>query len=170
MATATLTTKGQITIPVEVRASLGVDAGDRVEFVEVAPGRYEFIAATRSITALKGMFGKPRKAVSIDDEVQTLSGGNQQKVQIARWLAANTRILIMVDPTRGVDVGARREIKRIWLDLSAKGQAILLASTDAEELVDACDRVIVMSLGRQVGELSGHELTETNLLRMATDV
>ena len=110
------------------------------------------------------------KAVSIDDEVQTLSGGNQQKVQIARWLAANTRILIMVDPTRGVDVGARREIKRIWLDLSAKGQAILLASTDAEELVDACDRVIVMGLGRQVGELSGRELTEKNLLRMATDV
>jgi antitoxin PrlF len=67
MATATLTTKGQITIPAEVRASLGVDAGDRVEFVEVAPGRYEFIAATRSVTALKGMFGKPRKAVSIDE-------------------------------------------------------------------------------------------------------
>ena len=55
------------------------------------------------------------KATSIDDEVRTLSGGNQQKVQIARWLAANARILIMVDPTRGVDVGARREIKRIWL-------------------------------------------------------
>ena len=67
MATATLTTKGQITIPVEVRTSLGLDTGDRVEFVEVAPGRYEFIAATRPVTALKGMFGEPRKAVSIDD-------------------------------------------------------------------------------------------------------
>jgi ABC-type sugar transport system ATPase subunit len=110
------------------------------------------------------------KAVSIDDEVRTLSGGNQQKVQIARWLAASARILIMVDPTRGVDVGARREIKRIWLDLSARGHAILLASTDAEELVDACDRVVVMSHGHQVGELSGLELTEKNLLRMATDV
>ena len=109
------------------------------------------------------------KAISIDDEVRTLSGGNQQKVQIARWLAAKARILIMVDPTRGVDVGARREIKRIWLDLSAKGHAILLASTDAEELVDVCDRVVVMSHGHQVGELSGPELTEKNLLRMATD-
>ena len=67
MATATLTTKGQITIPVEVRTSRGLDTGDRVEFVEVAPGRYEFIAATRPVTALKGMFGEPRKAVSIDD-------------------------------------------------------------------------------------------------------
>jgi AbrB family looped-hinge helix DNA binding protein len=65
MTTATLTSKGQITIPVAVREALGVEAGDRVEFVEVAPGRYEFIAATRSVTALKGMFGKPRKTVSI---------------------------------------------------------------------------------------------------------
>jgi AbrB family looped-hinge helix DNA binding protein len=67
MTTATLTSKGQITIPVAVREALGVEAGDRVEFVEVAPGRYEFIAATRSVTALKGMFGKPRKTVSIKE-------------------------------------------------------------------------------------------------------
>jgi ABC-type sugar transport system ATPase subunit len=109
------------------------------------------------------------KAGSIDTEVQTLSGGNQQKVQIARWLSADTRILIMVDPTRGVDVGARREIKETWLELSTKGHAILLASTDAEELVDACDRVVVLGQGRQVGELTGPELSEKNLLRMATD-
>lgn len=67
MTTATLTSKGQITIPAVVREALGVDAGDRVEFVEIAPGRYEFIAATRSITALKGMFGKARKSISIDE-------------------------------------------------------------------------------------------------------
>jgi AbrB family looped-hinge helix DNA binding protein len=67
MATATLTSKGQITIPAEVRAALRVDTGDRVEFVEVAPGRYEFIAATQSVTALKGMFGRARKKVSVDD-------------------------------------------------------------------------------------------------------
>ena len=67
MSTATLTSKGQITVPAAVRQALGVDAGDRVEFVEIAPGRYEFIAATRSVTALKGMFGKPRKAVSIKE-------------------------------------------------------------------------------------------------------
>lgn len=67
MAVATLTSKGQITIPAKVRQALGVQAGDRVEFVQVGPGRYEFIAATQSVTALKGMFGKPRKAVSIED-------------------------------------------------------------------------------------------------------
>src|SRR5450631_1909111 len=67
VTTATLTSKGQITIPAEVREALGVDTGDRVEFVEIAPGRYEFIAATKSVTALKGMFGKPRKSVSIEE-------------------------------------------------------------------------------------------------------
>jgi antitoxin PrlF len=67
MPAATLTTKGQITIPVEVRTALGIGAGDRLEFVEVAPGRYEVIAATRSITALKGLFGAAREAVSIDE-------------------------------------------------------------------------------------------------------
>jgi AbrB family looped-hinge helix DNA binding protein len=67
MPTATLTSKGQITIPVAVRNDLKVDAGDRVEFVQIAPGRYEFVAATRGVQELKGMFGKPPKAASIDD-------------------------------------------------------------------------------------------------------
>jgi len=67
MSTATLTSKGQITVPAAVREALGVGAGDRVEFVELSPGRYEFVAATRSVTALKGMFGKARKKLSIED-------------------------------------------------------------------------------------------------------
>lgn len=67
MATATLTSKGQITIPLPVRRGLGVDTGDRVEFVEVAPGRYEVIAATLPVTALKGLVPKPQHAVSIED-------------------------------------------------------------------------------------------------------
>ncbi len=67
MTTATVSSKGQITIPANVRQSLQVVAGDRVEFVEVEPGRFEFFAATRSVRELKGMFGKARKSVSIDD-------------------------------------------------------------------------------------------------------
>ena len=66
MLTATVTSKGQITIPVEVRNDLKVDAGDRVEFVQIAPGRYEFVAVTSEVTALKGMFGPAKKIVSID--------------------------------------------------------------------------------------------------------
>lgn len=67
MATAKLTTKGQITIPLEVRQTLKVDAGDRVQFIEVAPGRYELVAATRSISELKGMFGKAARKVSLKE-------------------------------------------------------------------------------------------------------
>jgi len=67
MTTATVTSKGQITIPAAVRAALRVEAGDRVEFVEIEPGRYEFIAATRSVTELRGMFGKARKKVSLEE-------------------------------------------------------------------------------------------------------
>lgn len=66
MATATLTSKGQITIPADVRYDLKVEAGDRVEFVQIAPGRYEFVAVTQNVTELKDMFGKPTKTVSID--------------------------------------------------------------------------------------------------------
>ncbi len=67
MPTATVTSKGQITIPVEVRNDLKVDAGDRVEFIQIAPGRYDFVAVTRSVSELKGMFGRPSTAVSIED-------------------------------------------------------------------------------------------------------
>lgn len=67
MTTATLTSKGQITIPVQVRQALNVDTGDRVEFVEIEQGRYEFVAATRTVKELKGMFGRPERTVSIED-------------------------------------------------------------------------------------------------------
>jgi AbrB family looped-hinge helix DNA binding protein len=73
MTTATITSKGQITIPVSVRNDLKVDAGDRVEFIQIAPGRYEFVAATHSISELKGMFGKPAKTVSIEDMNQAIA-------------------------------------------------------------------------------------------------
>jgi ABC-type sugar transport system ATPase subunit len=107
------------------------------------------------------------KAASIDAEVATLSGGNQQKVQVARWLAAGAEVLILIDPTRGVDVGARQEIKRIWMDLKASGRALLLVSSDSEEMVELCDRALVLRAGHVVAELAGQDLTEHNLLRLA---
>ncbi|CAM5613458.1 AbrB/MazE/SpoVT family DNA-binding domain-containing protein [Rhodanobacter lindaniclasticus] len=66
MSTSTITSKGQITIPAAVREAMQVRTGDRVDFVEIEPGRYEFIAATRPVTALKGMFGKPRKSLTVE--------------------------------------------------------------------------------------------------------
>ncbi len=73
MSTATFTSKGQITVPAAVREALKVEAGDRVEFVEVAPGRFEFFVATRSVTELKGMFGKPARSATIDEMNQAIA-------------------------------------------------------------------------------------------------
>lgn len=73
MTAATLTSKGRITIPAEVRHHLKVDAGDRIEFIQLAPGRYELVAATQSITGLKGMFGQSHHQVSIDDMSKTIA-------------------------------------------------------------------------------------------------
>jgi antitoxin PrlF len=73
MSTATISSKGQITIPADVRAALSVGMGDRVEFVEIAPGRFEFVAATRNVAVLKGMFGKTNKRVSIDEMNATIA-------------------------------------------------------------------------------------------------
>ena len=73
MSTATLTSKGQITIPADVRRLLNVQAGDRVEFVQIEPGRFELVPATRSVRELKGLFGKPVRSVSIDEMNQTIA-------------------------------------------------------------------------------------------------
>ena len=73
MSTATLTSKGQVTIPADVRRSLNVQTGDRLEFVQVEPGRFEIVAATRSVRELKGMFGKPARAVSSEEMNQTIA-------------------------------------------------------------------------------------------------
>jgi ABC-type sugar transport system ATPase subunit len=102
--------------------------------------------------------------------VATLSGGNQQKVQVARWLATGSRILLLVDPTRGVDVGARAEINRLWQELAIRGFALLLVSSEVEELVEICDRVLVMHGGRLVAELHGDEITSSRLVRSASGV
>jgi ABC-type sugar transport system ATPase subunit len=107
---------------------------------------------------------------SIDARMATLSGGNQQKVQVARWLAAGSRVLLLVDPTRGVDVGARAEINRLWQSLAADGYALLLISSEAEELVEVCDRVLVMRHGRLVGEHRDDDIAVGRLLHAAAGV
>ncbi|HVU50439.1 MAG TPA: sugar ABC transporter ATP-binding protein [Polyangia bacterium] len=110
------------------------------------------------------------KVPSVDALVGTLSGGNQQKVQVARWLASGARILLLVDPTRGIDVGTRHEINALWRQLAADGHALLLVSSEAEELVDVCDRVLVLRNGALAGEIGRADLDEERLLRMAAGV
>jgi ribose transport system ATP-binding protein len=97
----------------------------------------------------------------------TLSGGNQQKVLLARWLERESRALVLIEPTRGVDVGAREDIYRSLRDLAAHGAAILVVTSDYEEAVQVADRVYVMSKGRVATELRGDAITTARLLAAA---
>jgi len=101
--------------------------------------------------------------------VGNLSGGNQQKVLLAKWLAMEPKLLIVDEPTRGVDVGARSEIYRLLRALAGKGVALLVISSDLPEVLALADRVVVMAEGRTVGELAGDGATEEDVLRLATD-
>jgi ribose transport system ATP-binding protein len=94
----------------------------------------------------------------LGQEVGTLSGGNQQKVVLARWLTGDVKVLLLDEPTRGVDVGARSEIYRIIVDLAASGVAVVMASSDMPEILGLANRALVMREGAVAGELSRDEL------------
>ncbi|MEU5240287.1 sugar ABC transporter ATP-binding protein [Streptomyces lydicus] len=98
---------------------------------------------------------------------RTLSGGNQQKLVIGKWLLADTRLLILDEPTRGIDVGAKVEIYQLINELTASGRAVLMISSDLPEVLGMSDRVLVMSQGRLAGELSGDEATQDAVMELA---
>ncbi|MDH6212958.1 sugar ABC transporter ATP-binding protein [Streptomyces pseudovenezuelae] len=123
----------------------------------VLPSRAELVRRTADLTERLRLRGGPH------DLVARLSGGNQQKVVIAKWLATEPKVVVLDDPTRGVDVGVRAEIHRIIGELAAGGAAVLLASTDLAELTEVCDRALVFVRGRVVGEVRGERLTEREL-------
>ena len=140
-----------------------------------------------SLTNLKGItnrfgFIKPKKEINntIDlirkltiktenenQEVARLSGGNQQKVALAKWLNQNCRVMIIDEPTRGVDVGAKVEIYNLINDLSHKGVAIIVISSETSELMGICDRILVMRKGQIQGELAKKEYSEEAILRLS---
>jgi ribose transport system ATP-binding protein len=107
------------------------------------------------------------KASSLEADVTSLSGGNQQKVVLARALLSEPRLLVADEPTQGVDVGARSEIYRILRDIAESGIPVVVASSDAQELEGLCDRVVVLSRGHAVAELSGEDVTEEKIIRAA---
>lgn len=107
------------------------------------------------------------KAPSVDTTVGSLSGGNQQKVAIARWLVNPPSVLILDEPSRGVDVGARAEVHRVVRQLAERGTAVLAISSDNEELVALCDRVLVLAEGRIAGELIGPSITENRIVSLS---
>ncbi len=108
------------------------------------------------------------KLDSMSNKITSLSGGNQQKVVLAKWLNADPDILIFDNPTQGVDVGAKEEIYDIILSLSEQGKAICILSSEAQEIIRLCDRALVMFHGEIRGELDGENLTDHNIMLLAT--
>jgi ABC-type sugar transport system ATPase subunit len=106
------------------------------------------------------------RAADLDAAVGGLSGGNQQKVVLARWLAAGSRILILDEPTRGVDVGAKAEIHALIGRLAAAGTAVLLISSELPELLSLSTRIVVLREGRIAGELDRASATQAAVLRL----
>ncbi|WP_424952913.1 sugar ABC transporter ATP-binding protein [Deinococcus sp.] len=104
------------------------------------------------------------KASGPEQPIRELSGGNQQKVLLARWLAMNPELLILDEPTRGIDVGAKAEIQHLIGELAAGGLGVLMISSELEELIEGCSRVTVLRDGQTVAQLSGEEISEDTLL------
>lgn len=107
------------------------------------------------------------KTPSIEQLVSNLSGGNQQKVVLAKWLLTNSKIIIFDEPTRGIDVGVKFEIYQIMIDLAKQGISIIMISSDMPELLGVSDRILVMKEGRIVGELAGDEIQQENVMQYA---
>ncbi len=108
------------------------------------------------------------KTPNTEQPVQFLSGGNQQKVVIGKWLATRPKVLLLDEPTRGVDIGAKQEIYRLMEELASRGVAVLFVSSDLEEILGMSDRTLVLHEGRLSGELSRSELSEEAVMQLAT--
>jgi ABC-type sugar transport system ATPase subunit len=106
----------------------------------------------------------------IRQPVRSLSGGNQQKVLLAKWLLVEPRVLIVDEPTRGIDVGAKAEVHQLLAKLAERGAAVLAISSDLTEVLALADRIIVMAQGRIAGELSRAEATEERIVHLASGI
>jgi len=151
-------------LPLTCRENASLAALDRVSTAG-------FVRRPAERALARGFFSRLRvKTPSLDAPVNGLSGGNQQKIALAKWLARDCPILIVDEPTRGVDVGAKAEIHRLLLELAAAGTAILLISSELPELMHLSHRILVLRLGRMVGEVPREHFSQAGLLRLMAGV
>jgi L-arabinose transport system ATP-binding protein len=130
--------------------------------------RFRFVRSRLELAIVSELVGRLRvKAPSLAQEVGKLSGGNQQKVVLARWLARQPRVLILDEPTRGIDVGAKAEVYALIRSLAANGVAVLFISSELPEVLGISDRILVMREGRITGEMPAEGATEEQVLRLA---
>ena len=151
-------------LPMSVRDNLSFAAIDSFSRFGVVDTRAESAAIDETIKLLQ------IKSDGIDGPVAALSGGNQQKVVIGKWLMTKPRIVLLNDPTRGIDVGTKQELYQLLRRLADSGAAILFYSTDYDELIGCCDRVLVLYNGAIVRTLAGTELNERNLISSALNL
>lgn len=151
-------------LPMTVRENLSFAALDRVSRGGVIDRAKEEQLIDEMLRLLE------IKTAGLDVPVGALSGGNQQKVVIAKWLMREPRIILLNDPTRGIDVGTKQELYRLLRRLAETGAAIVFYSTDYDELIGCCDRVLVLYDGRVVRELEGDQISERALIASALNV
>ncbi|TIM29402.1 MAG: sugar ABC transporter ATP-binding protein [Mesorhizobium sp.] len=151
-------------LPMTVRENLSFAALDRLSRV----GIIDRAAEQRLIDDMVALLAI--KTAGLDIPVGALSGGNQQKVVIAKWLMRQPRIILLNDPTRGIDVGTKQELYQLMRKLADQGAAILFYSTDYDELIGCCDRVLVLYDGAVKRELVGAEITERALIASALNI
>ena len=162
-------------IPEERRSQglvLQKDVSFNINLADLRPLRYAapipLISLSRAARRAKEVAHQLQiKTPRVTTPVIELSGGNQQKVVIGKWLTRHLRVLILDEPSRGVDVGARAEIHRIIKELAAGGVGVIVISSEVEELPDLCNRVLVMVEGRVAGELTGREITKEAILQLS---
>jgi ABC-type sugar transport system ATPase subunit len=147
-----------------IRENIGLTILDRISRFGVVRLGLERALAREMVRALRV------RTPTIEQKVLNLSGGNQQKVVIAKWLALRPKILIMDEPTRGIDIGAKAEVHALMHQLAADGVAILMISSELPEIIGMSDRVLVMRQGRISGELARGEATQEAIMSLATGV
>ena len=108
------------------------------------------------------------KTPSQSTQIRSLSGGNQQKVILGRWLLTSPDVLLLDEPTRGIDVGAKFEIYQLIIELASKGKAVIMVSSEMPELLGVCNRILVMSGGRVAGEVMADATSQEEIMKLAT--
>src|SRR5262249_14404534 len=137
---------------------------------DIRRGRY-FIDLPRERALSRQQFERLRvRTPGIDADIAGLSGGNQQKIALAKWLARESRVLILDEPTRGVDVGAKAEIHALIDKLATDGCGIVLISSELPEILNLSTRILVLAAGRIAGELSRAQANQESLMRMMASI
>ena len=157
---------GRVVIPIEIRNQFNIVEKDPIEIYvddsSIILKKFEpncvFCGSTENLVEYKDKL--KTKTPSVEQNVGNLSGGNQQKVLLAKWMFTDPDVLILDEPTRGIDAGAKYEIYCIINDLVAAGKSVIMISSELPEVIGMSDRIYIMNESRIVGEMAAHELAE----------